>query len=128
MHNGPSKVIVSNQKEESISIQRVNEAYREAVIVSPLIIVTRNVHNWYKTTERTLYLTSSSSISYTVHILLLVRKKSPFLSILFVLFCCFTPQVNSFGHGGMVSSPNHTFSWASLNKQLTITSCTYFRL
>ena len=46
---------------------------------------------------------------------------------LFVLFC-FTSQVNSYGHGGMVSSPYHTFSWASFNKQLTSTSCTYFRL
>ena len=44
------------------------------------------------------------------------------------LFCCFKSQVNSYGNGGMVSSPNHTFSWASLNKQLTSTSCTYFRL
>ena len=44
------------------------------------------------------------------------------------LFCCFTSQVNSYGHGGTVSSPNHTFSWASLNKQLTCTLCTYFRL
>ena len=25
------------------------------------------------------------------------------------LFCCFTSQVNSYGHGGTVSSPNHTF-------------------
>ena len=50
-------------------------------------------------------------------------------SILFVCsFCCFTSQVNSYGHGGTVSSPNHTFSWASLKKQLTSTSCTYFRL
>ena len=24
----------------------------------------------------------------------------------------FTSQVNSYGHGGTVSSPNHTFSWA----------------
>ena len=48
--------------------------------------------------------------------------------ILFCLFCCFTSQVNSYGHGGTVSSPNHTFSWASLNNQLTSTSCTYFRL
>ena len=38
------------------------------------------------------------------------------------LFCCFTSQVNSYGHGGVVSSPYHTFSWASLNKQLTSTS------
>ena len=30
------------------------------------------------------------------------------------LFCCFTSQVNSYGHGGTVSSPNHTFSWAGL--------------
>ena len=49
--------------------------------------------------------------------------------VLFVcLFCCFTSQVNSYGHCGMVSSLRHTFSWASLDKQLTSTSCTYFRL
>ena len=49
----------------------------------------------------------------------------------FCLFCCFTSQVNSYGHGGTpgtVSSPNHTFSWASLNKQLTSTLCIYFCL
>ena len=34
-----------------------------------------------------------------------------------VSFLCFTSQVNSYGHGGTVSSPNHTFSWASLNKR-----------
>ena len=38
--------------------------------------------------------------------------------ILFVLLL-YIP-VNSYGHGGTVSSPNHTFSWASLNKWLTI--------
>ena len=49
--------------------------------------------------------------------------------LLFVcLFCCFTSHVNSYGHGGTVSTPNQTFSWASLNKRLTSTSCTYFRL
>ena len=36
--------------------------------------------------------------------------------------------INSYGYGGTVSSPNHTFSWASLNKRLISTSCTYFRL
>ena len=46
----------------------------------------------------------------------------------FCLFCCFTSQVNSFGHCETVSSPNHTFSWAGLNKRLTSNSCTYFRL
>ena len=49
-------------------------------------------------------------------------------SLFVCLFCCFTSQVYSYGHCGTVSSPNHTFSWASLNKQLTSTSCTYFRL
>ena len=44
------------------------------------------------------------------------------------LSCCFKSQVNSYGHGGTVSSPNHTFSWASLNKWLTSTLCTYFGL
>ena len=44
------------------------------------------------------------------------------------LFCCFTSQVNSYGHGGAVSSHNHTFSRVSLNKQLTRTLRTYFRL
>ena len=34
-------------------------------------------------------------------------------------FCCFTSQVNSYGHCGTVSSPNHTFSWAGLKKRLT---------
>ena len=47
----------------------------------------------------------------------------------FCLFVwCFTSQVNSYGHCGTVSSPNHTFSWAGLNKRLTSNSCTYFRL
>ena len=49
-------------------------------------------------------------------------------SLFACLFCCFTFQVNSYGHGGTVSSHNQTFSWASLNKQLTSISCTYFRL
>ena len=34
-------------------------------------------------------------------------------------FCCFTSQVNSYGHCDTVSSPNHTFSWAGFNKRLT---------
>ena len=36
------------------------------------------------------------------------------------LFCCFKSQVNSYGHGGTVSTANHTFSWTSLNKWLTV--------
>ena len=37
-------------------------------------------------------------------------------------------QANSYGHDGTVSSPNYTFSWASLNKRLISNLCTYFRL
>ena len=46
---------------------------------------------------------------------------------LFCLFCCFTSQINSYGHCGTVSSPNHTFSWAGLKKRLTSNLCTYSR-
>ena len=58
------------------------------------------------------------------------RAASPaefFLFVCFVcLFCCFTSQVYSYGHCVTVSSPDHTFSWAGLNKQLTSTSCNTF--
>ena len=47
------------------------------------------------------------------------------------VFCMFVVliyvPVNSYGHFGMVSSPNHTFSWVGLNKRLNSTLCTYFR-
>ena len=57
------------------------------------------------------------------------RKEDRSVFLTFVcLFCCFTSQVNSYGHCWTVSSPNHTFSWASLNKRVTSNSCTYFRL
>ena len=46
----------------------------------------------------------------------------------FICFCFFTSHVNSYGHCGMVSSLNHTFSWAGLSKRLTSNLCTYFRL
>ena len=51
-----------------------------------------------------------------------------FAHLFVYLFCCFTSQVNNYGHGRTVSSSNHTFSWASLNRRLTSTSCTYFHL
>ena len=42
---------------------------------------------------------------------------SPFVGFLFVcLFCCFTSQVNSYGHCGTVSSPNHTFFLGKLEQ------------
>ena len=55
------------------------------------------------------------------------KKGLVFICGEFCLSCfCLTSQVNSYGHGGTVSSPNHTLSWANLNKQLTSTSCTYW--
>ena len=41
------------------------------------------------------------------------------------LFCCFTCQVNSYGHGGMVSSSNHTFSRTSLNMLTYTFACNW---
>ena len=35
----------------------------------------------------------------------------------------FYVPVNSYGHVETVSEPNHTYSWASLTKRLTNTSC-----
>ena len=32
------------------------------------------------------------------------------------LFCCFTSQVNSYGHGGTVISPNYTFFLGKLEQ------------
>ena len=37
-------------------------------------------------------------------------------SFCFCLFCCFTSQVNSYGHGGTVSSPNHTYFLGKLEQ------------
>ena len=39
------------------------------------------------------------------------------ITYLFIcLFCCFTSQVNSYGHGRTVSSPNHTFFLGKLEQ------------
>ena len=50
----------------------------------------------------------------------LLISNLPGKASLICLFCCFTSQVNSYGHGGTVSSPNHTLSWAGLNKGLPV--------
>ena len=60
--------------------------------------------------------------------LILSSNKWALFRLFVCLFCCFTSQVNSYGHCGTVSSPNNTFSWASLNKRLTSKSCAYFPL
>ena len=61
-------------------------------------------------------------ISSTTH--LLAHK---IMSIFICLFLLLYVPVNSCGHGGTVSSPKHTFSWAGLNKRSTSNLCTYFR-
>ena len=53
----------------------------------------------------------------------LLNSRSRWIMHLFVcLFCCFTSQSTAMvmGGGGKVSSPNHLFSWASLNKRLIL--------
>ena len=74
------------------------------------------------------YLSSNVSCARPIPLGAFVTCLWHFLFVLFFLFCCFTSHVNSYGHCGMVSSPNHTFSWAGLNKQLTSNLCTYFCL
>ena len=56
-----------------------------------------------------------------------LKKKAKILysHIAFVWFDVYIP-VNSYGHVEKVSSPNHTFFWASLTKQLISTKCAYF--
>ena len=89
-----------------------NSASSESRTSNPLIPIL-TLYHW---ATALLYYYSLFWITYSVH-------------ALFCLFCYFKSQVNSYGHGGAVSSPNHTFSWASLNKWvMTSTLCTYFRL
>ena len=51
------------------------------------------------------------------HLFSQITRKLDFVVCLFVCFVALRP--NSYGHDGTVSSPCHTFSSASLNKQLT---------
>ena len=75
------------------------------------------------------FLPSGSAHEFAVWVVLFGAKANGKQWHKFVcLFCCFASQVNSYGHGVTVSSPNHIFSWASLNKQLISTLCTYFHL
>ena len=56
--------------------------------------------------------------------MLVVHMNGPCFGFGLILYV----PVNSCGHVKMVVSPNHIFSWASLTKQLSSTSCTYFLL
>ena len=38
-----------------------------------------------------------------------VRTSTLFILAKILFVCCFTSQINSYGHGRVVSSPNHTF-------------------
>ena len=94
------------------------------LIVSVTCVMDKQIN--CKSVNRIGYYTARSSTSGLALLKCYIVKS---VARVFVcLFCCFTSQVNSYGHCGTVSSPNHTFSWASLNKQLTSTSCKYFRL
>ena len=44
------------------------------------------------------------------------------------VFVALRPKSTAMVMAGQSVHLTHTFSWASLNKQLTSTSCTYFRL
>ena len=69
-----------------------------------------------------------SVLTILMHGVISLPDEMSYDNLVLVWFCCFTSQVNSYGHCGSVSSPNHTFSWAGLNKRLTSNSCTYFNL
>ena len=47
---------------------------------------------------------------------------------MFVCFVALRSKSTAMVIAGTVSSPNHTFSWAGLNKRITSNSCTYFCL
>ena len=75
-----------------------------------------------------LLLPDNKMISKYIYHFIIVKKKSytnkankintgnnPLLFFV-CLFCCFTSQVNSYGHCGTVSSPNHTFFLGKLEQ------------
>ena len=55
-------------------------------------------------------------------------KKQVNTSLFIIFVLMLNVPVNSYDHVETVSSPNHTFSWASLTKRLTSTLCIYFRM
>ena len=67
----------------------------------------------------------SGSILFSNSLVYIFVKVNP---LFLVWFDFLYVTVNSYGHVEMVSSPNYTFSWASLTRQLTSTLCTYFCL
>ena len=88
----------------------------------------------------TLRILMGSSISYdTIHLgwfIVYIEGSSVIISntnVFFSLFVClfvlllYVPSQQLWSLRA-VSSPNHTFSWAGLNKRLTSNLCTYFRL
>ena len=72
-----------------------------------------------------------SAFAVSSCVIISLGKRELVASLLLLLFVCFValrPKSTAMGHCGTVSSPNHTFSWAGLNKRITSNSCTYFRL
>ena len=70
--------------------------------------------------------TVTQKLYYTLATKVMLKTHS-FKSVCLFVLLLYVPG-NSYGHGRLVRSPNHTFSWASLNKWVTRTSCTYFSL
>ena len=70
---------------------------------------------------------SFSIFKYRNHTCCFVHKDLPRLIVIQFWLILYV-SVNRYGLVETVSSPNHTFSWASLTKRLTSTLCTYFRL
>ena len=67
-------------------------------------------------------------VCLVVHVLLLLLNEE-IMTVMFVcLVCCFTAQSTAMVVVGWSFHLTTLFSWASLNKPLTNTSCTYFRL
>ena len=54
--------------------------------------------------------------------------RSCYVLVLFVCFVALRPKSTAMVMAGQSVHLATLFSWASLNKQLTSTSCTYFRL
>ena len=93
-----------------------------------MVFTTEQKKQQLKSHQSWLFFLVNSEIIFSLISLTMGATLDSWVCTEFCLFCCFTSQINSYGHGGTVSSPNHTFSWASLNKQLTSTSCPYFSL
>ena len=71
---------------------------------------------------------SKCLVCLVVHVLFLLLNEEIMTVIFVCLVCCFTSQSTAMVVVGWSVHLTTLFSWTSLNKPLTNTSCTYFRL